>query len=458
MCDLPQVIRSFGGWRKTRWTLASRLAAYNPYSQLIAAGFRLTASRPRSKHGHMTFDQALDEIYRSWLAARPHLTARYDRDVRHPEIVHRIAARLGLLPPPERVIKVTGSKGKGTTSRFAADLVAQAAPDARVALFVSPHEVEQTDRIRLDGEPISEDEFRATVERLSAAVREQEPSLPPGQYISPVGYFLLVALDWYKRQGADWFVLECGRGARRDDVGTLPSQVSVVTSILLEHADTLGPGIADIAADKFSVAENSDHVIASAGAMAHAPATLDRSRVDTMPSSVAASDAPRWITDCRTLGQRAAERLLDLTPGALDASRLRIHSASFGEGAMGHARYIFEAAINTDSLDLSFLATLPGDTTVLACLSDGKDRERMTAALSRLGRVKEIELTGAENYLHFSEAHGRALPLSIDDASGLRDLIRETEGLVYLVGTQSFIRLVHRAIALDTAMEAACSA
>ena len=148
-----------------------------------------------------TLDDALDEIYRSYLRARPLVAGRFDRDVRHPEIVWRIALSLDLLPPPSRVIKIAGSKGKGTTARFAADLVAQAKPDARVGLFVSPHEIQQTDRIRLDGAPMAADEFCRTVDRISAAVREEEAALPPGQYISPVGYFLLIALDWYRRQG-----------------------------------------------------------------------------------------------------------------------------------------------------------------------------------------------------------------------------------------------------------------
>lgn len=398
----------------------------------------------------MTLDDALDEIYRSYVRVRPTVAARYDRDVRHPEIVHRIASKLDLRPPRERILKITGSKGKGTTARFAADLVAQAKPGARVALFVSPHEVEQTDRIRLNGEPIPTDEFCRTVERMSAAVREEEKTLPPDQYISPVGYFLLVALDWYRRQKADYFVLECGRGARWDEVGQIPSRVSVVTSVLLEHADTLGPALTDIANDKFSVAGNSDIVIASPAALATAAADVGQKieEVDTI-----AAAGPRWIGECRALAQRAAERLLGLATGALDRNELRIASASFGQGKSGEMRYAFEAAINADSLDPAFLATLPHNTAVLACLPDNKDRARMLAALSRIGRVREIALTGAEGYLHFTDANAAgALALDKDNAPGLRDLIHEHSS-VYFVGTQSFIRLVHLALV----QEAACS-
>ena len=399
----------------------------------------------------MTLDDALDEIYRSYLRVRPTIAARYDRDVRHPEIVLGLAEKLGLLPTAGRVIKVTGSKGKGTTARFAADLVAQAKPSARIALFVSPHEVEQTDRIRLNGAAIPADDFCQTVERLSVIIREEETRLPLDRYISPVGYFLLVALDWYKRSGADYFVLECGRGAQWDEVGRIPSHVSVVTSVLLEHADTLGPGIKDIARDKFSVAENSHFVVTSHAGIEHATRGFNR-RIETVDAAPPAT-GPRWIAECRALAQRAAERLLALTPGALDSNRPRVASASFGQGMAGATPYAFEGAINADSLDADFLETLPRNTAVLACLPDGKDRGRMLAALANVGSVREIALSGAEGYLHFNEAEAAgAIVLGKEDAAGLRRLIHESAS-VYLVGTQSYIRLVHLALL----QEAACS-
>ena len=119
----------------------------------------------------------------------------------------------------------------------------------------------------------------------------------------------------------------------------------------------------------------------------------------------------------------------------------------------GDTHYAFEAAVNADSLDPAFLATLPRNTSVLACLPDGKDRERMLAALSRIGPVREVALTGAEGYLRFEQANAAgAFALGTDGASGLRGLIHEQTS-VYLVGTQSFIRLVHLALV----REAACS-
>jgi hypothetical protein len=402
----------------------------------------------------MTLDQALDEIYRSWLRVQPLVKGRFDRETRHPEIVAGIARELGLLPNPARVLKVTGSKGKGTTARFAADLVAQVLPGARVALFVSPHEVEQRDRIRLDGQAIPEPAFCETVARLAPIIRAHEARLSPEQYVSPVGYFLLIALDWYSRNNADWFVLECGRGARWDEVGGLPAHVAIVTSVLFEHADKLGPTLQDIAEDKFSVRNTSSFVVASQQAASSMQDQRDGIEIIATPDSD--RTVPAWIAACQHLARRGAERLLDLPPGDLANATPRTASASFGQGQMGGTPYIFEAAINADSLDPAWLDSLRARAPeILVCLSDDKDRAPLLAMLESLGPVREIALTGQYDYLHFTAARqAGALCLDVNDASGLRDLIRRSDGPVYLVGTQSFIRLLHRAQLLEDACSA----
>lgn len=397
----------------------------------------------------MNIDEALDEVYRSWLRAQPLVAGKYDRDARHPEIVQAIARDLDLMPPPGRTLKITGSKGKGTTARFAADLIAQAAPTARVALFVSPHEVTQCDRIRLDGATIPEDEFCRVIGRLAPVIRAREARLPPSHYISPVGYFLLAALDWYRRAGADWFVLECGRGARWDDVGALASRVAIVTSVLNEHADKLGPRLEDIAADKFSVRETSDIVIASPAALAASPEAAAAAILAGAPA--AQGRGPRWIEECRTLARRGVECLLNNPAGTLNALTPRVASASFGEGVMGEAHYIYEAAINSGSLDPSWIEVLRRlSPRIFVCLSDDKDRGGMLSRLAELGEVTEICLTGSFDYLHFEQARtGGAIALDVNDAEGLRQLVRRQNGVVYLVGTQSFIRLVRRAALIE---------
>jgi hypothetical protein len=76
----------------------------------------------------------------------------------------------------------------------------------------------------------------------------------------------------------------------------------------------------------------------------------------------------------------------------------------------------------------------------------------MLDVLRTIGPVQEIELTGQYDYLHFEQARAAgAMAFDVNDAAVLHRLVAESRGPVYLVGTQSFIRLVHRAQLLERA-------
>lgn len=393
--------------------------------------------------------RALDEVYRSFSAAgaNPHA---HDKDARHPEVIVNLAMHLNLLPTPTRTIKVTGSKGKGTTARFCADLLQQEVPSASVGLFVSPEEAHPFDRIRMNGTPIPESEFITSLERLKPFVQSTERTLRAGQYIAPLGYFLLIALDWYKRAGASYFVLECGRGAKWDQVGRLASEVSIVTSILFEHAEQIGPTLRDIADNKFFVASNSKHVVLSSQALPYMPSEAPmQTRIHVVEALQQASDSsdPVWILNDAALARRGVEQLLGSVARSTSAFPIRVASASYGRGVFQGKTYAFEAAINADSLDRKFLASLPRPLTILASLPDDKDRTRLLSELRSQGSVQEIALVGKHlNHLSYAEALAcpNVIAIEQDDIEHFDRIWRAGVGFYYLVGTQSFIRLLHR--------------
>ncbi len=197
----------------------------------------------------MGYQRALDEIFASYLRAKDGLLGKYDREVRTPEVVVDLARRLDLLPPRDRLVRVTGSKGKGSVTRLVAALLGEARPGEPVGCVTSPEEIEHTDRMRVDGEPIPEADFVRIWSGLRGRLDLAERELPPGRYLSPSGLMLLVALSWFRERGVVHFVIEGGRGVRWDEVGRMPSKVGVVTSVFLEHAEYIGPDIADVAAD-----------------------------------------------------------------------------------------------------------------------------------------------------------------------------------------------------------------
>lgn len=191
-------------------------------------------------------------IYRSYVAAQPHIApGLLDVFKRHPEYCRRLLQALGLdLAQPPSVL-VTGSKGKGSTSAILASLLQGAGH--KVGLFTGPHLVDFCERIRINWQKIPEPEFVRLVEVVRPQVEGLQATMPRDHYLGPVGTILAVALLWFREQGTDLHVLECGRGALADDVNVMANRWSLLTPIMYEHPDNLGPSLLDIAANKIAV-------------------------------------------------------------------------------------------------------------------------------------------------------------------------------------------------------------
>lgn len=206
--------------------------------------------------------EAIKFIYRSYVLAQPHIEpGLLDVYKRRPGYSRLLLQQLGLdLAQPPSVL-ITGSKGKGSTSAFIAALL-QAAR-YRVGLFTGPHLVDFCERVRFNGQKIPEAEFVALVDTIKPVVDKIQATLPPDHYLGPVGTILAAALLWYDRQGADFRVLECGRGALADDVNVIANRWSVLTPIMFEHAQQLGPTLLDIAANKLAVLKKGQQLCVS---------------------------------------------------------------------------------------------------------------------------------------------------------------------------------------------------
>lgn len=195
---------------------------------------------------------AIKFIYQSYVKAQPHLDQNLlDIFKRHPDYCRQLLRRLDLsLSDPPSVL-ITGSKGKGSTSALIANLLQSAG--YKTGLFTGPHLVDFCERIRINWSKIPESEFVRLVEFIRPEVEGLCAEMPLDHYMGPVGTTLAVALLWFREQGADFHVLECGRGALADDVNVIRSSWSVLTPIMLEHPDNLGPTLLDIAANKMAV-------------------------------------------------------------------------------------------------------------------------------------------------------------------------------------------------------------
>lgn len=403
---------------------------------------------------------ALDEIYRSLLRMRPRLAGLADREVRRPEALLALARDLDLLPAPGRVIRVTGSKGKGSVARLIAAGLA-AAPDAGpVGLFVSPEETVALDRMRINGRMIDDDRFVALYHRLRPHLHRVTAALEAGSppsYLSPFGQFLLIALAWFKESGVESMVLETGRGARFDEVGGIASAVSVVTSVLPEHLDRLGPREVDVADHKLAVIENSGAtVLGPTAARWHRRLAFGgRVAAVTQEKAAASPPVPAWLALDRALARRAL-KLYGLSPPTMAPTAL----PSFGRGRIGHVALVYEAAVQRASLEAGFLTALRTREGLVACvvsLPDDKDVIGVAERLTRAGLDPAfVALDGERGSLRHAVVEERYPARLIgrcrfDDAAGLKALLaahadRKRARSLYLVGTQTFIRLVRRVL------------
>ena len=206
--------------------------------------------------------QAIKFIYQSYVKAQPHIDPNLmDIYKRHPGYCRQLLLDLGLdLTDPPSVL-VTGSKGKGSTSVLIAGLMQ--AMGARTGLFTGPHLVDFCERIRLNGRKIPEEDLIRLIEAVRPKVEAICNGMPPAHYMGPVGTIMAVALLWYKEEGTDFHVIECGRGALADDANVLRNRWSVLTPVMLEHPDSLGPTLLDIAANKMAVIKSGQELCVS---------------------------------------------------------------------------------------------------------------------------------------------------------------------------------------------------
>jgi len=143
-------------------------------------------------------------------------------------------------------IHVAGTNGKGSTAHLIAAVLQSAG--YKVGLYTSPHLVDFRERIRINGQPVPEQEVTAFVEKIS------DPQSPINQ-INPSFFEITMALafDYFAKQQVDFAVVEVGLGGRLDATNIITPILSVITNIGLDHTEFLGNTLAEIAREKAGI-------------------------------------------------------------------------------------------------------------------------------------------------------------------------------------------------------------
>jgi dihydrofolate synthase/folylpolyglutamate synthase len=165
----------------------------------------------------------------------------------------RAAALLGDPQKLYRIIHVTGTNGKTSTSRMIERLLRE--HSLRTGRFTSPHLIKLNERIALDGEPVSDEvlvEIWNDIEpilKLVDAELDAEGELPLTYFES----LTLLAFAIFADAPVDVLVLEVGMGGEWDSTNVADGDVAVFTPIDMDHADRLGNTIAEIAKTKSGI-------------------------------------------------------------------------------------------------------------------------------------------------------------------------------------------------------------
>jgi len=179
------------------------------------------------------------------------LRTRWPESRLSPTLV-RMAALADALGSPQRafpVIQITGTNGKTSTARMIDSLLRSFG--LRVGRFTSPHLTSVTERIVIDGDPISAERFVEVYDEIAPFVAlvdaAQELALSYFEVLTGMG------LAAFADAPVDVAVLEVGMGGAWDTTNVADAQVAVITRVALDHTNYLGPDVATIAIEKAGI-------------------------------------------------------------------------------------------------------------------------------------------------------------------------------------------------------------
>jgi dihydrofolate synthase/folylpolyglutamate synthase len=189
-------------------------------------------------------------------------------ETRHPceielglERMTKVGEALELTRPAPKVVTVAGTNGKGSTIAIMEALLRH--EGRRVGAYTSPHLLDYNERVRIDGQPVSDEALCEAFTRIEVARGELS--------LSYFEFGTLAALLIFEQAGLDVALLEVGLGGRLDAVNIVDADVGIITSIALDHETWLGDSREQIAVEKAGIARANRPLVCAEVDM---PATL----------------------------------------------------------------------------------------------------------------------------------------------------------------------------------------
>jgi dihydrofolate synthase/folylpolyglutamate synthase len=170
---------------------------------------------------------------------------RYNTDNFNLDRMRTLLRKLGNPQDRFRSVHIAGTKGKGSTCAMVAAMLESAG--YKVGLYTSPHLVDVRERIRINGEMISQADFTRAVKAIMPLVTRARPT--------PTYFDVLtaIAFKYFADEKVELAVIETGLGGRLDSTNVIKPEVTAITSISRDHMAQLGPTIGHIATEKAGI-------------------------------------------------------------------------------------------------------------------------------------------------------------------------------------------------------------
>jgi dihydrofolate synthase/folylpolyglutamate synthase len=322
--------------------------------------------------------------------------------------MHRLTTLLGMPQHRFASVHVVGTNGKSSVARMTAALLEGHGVSAGCCL--SPHIERWSERVLVRGAEIEPPAFAQSVERTAQAAAVVNRALEEGEEVTQFEVATAAAFVALAAARVQAAVVEAGLGGRLDATNVIPSRVTVLTGVGLDHTEWLGETEAEIAAEKLAVLRDGTvlvlgRVSAEVDALAEEAAAAHGARLvraaEDPGEDVRVRAAGRFQRRNFALAEAAAEAFL----GDLDSERTKAVAAKLVipgrlERLAGDPPSLLDAAHNADGA-AALAEALPeaaGGRPVTACLAvlADKDAEGMAAALApAVERVVCTELPAA---------------------------------------------------------------
>ena len=165
-----------------------------------------------------------------------------------------IRALCDALGNPETKFKsvhVAGTNGKGSTSNMLAAIFQN--NGYQTGLYTSPHLFRFTERIKINGEEVSENFVISFVERIKPLIEQLQPSF--------FEITVAMAFDYFAQKQVDIAIIEVGLGGRLDSTNIIQPELSIITNIAYDHQDLLGETLTEIATEKAGIIKHATPVV-----------------------------------------------------------------------------------------------------------------------------------------------------------------------------------------------------